>query len=666
MSDTAIRVLLVDNDPDEHVLIRDLLQESNNQTYAVDWEPLYDVGLKTIAHDQHDVYLIDYRLGEKNGLDLIREAIANGCAKPLIMLTGSADEGIDDAVMKAGAADYLDKSQIGQIHSVMRYDEPKAHGEVVRGQVGDPLLESAIRHVLIREDTQQALNRANALSKSLISSSLDMIIAVDNNRRITEFNPAAERIFGYSREEALGQPVNIIYGSSSKARDVSNHVSKTGTFTGEVLNKRKNGETFTSYLSSSVLRDHAGMVLGVMGISRDITEQKRTEKALRKATLAAEEANRAKSRFLNAMSHELRTPLNSILGFTELLGGQFFGALNDKQSEYIALLEASSRHLLDLVNDVLDLAKLDVGASELHRKNFAPRQLVEESVALMSALFAKKKLEVTVSADAAVDLVYGDTRRCKQILLNLLSNAVKYSPEGGHIDVHVARQDDATIRLSVSDHGVGIPPTNLNRIFDEFYQVDEGRDSQLGGTGIGLALVKRLVELHGGEVGVESEAGVGATFWFTLPLPQDTGPIHKPSSPDLKAHPTERRILVVDDNHVNLTLFSEILTRFGHTVTIANNGREAIDLARSSRPDAVLMDVIMPEMDGLEATRQLRAIPEFKSLPIIAITGNADPESLQHCGEAGFTMHLEKPVGMKELLEALRECLTEKEALSHE
>ncbi len=536
----------------------------------------------------------------------------------------------------------------------------------VRGQVGDPLLESAIRHVLIREDTQQALNRANALSNSLISSSLDMIVAVDNNRRITEFNPAAERVFGYSRQEALGQPVDIIYGNPSKARDVSSHVSQTGTFTGEVLNKRKNGDTFISYLSSSVLRDHEGMILGAMGISRDITEQKRTEKALRKATLAAEEANLAKSRFLNAMSHELRTPLNSILGFTELLGGQFFGVLNDKQSEYVALLEASSKHLLDLVNDVLDLAKLDVGASELHQKNFAPRQLAEESVALMGALFAKKKLEVTVSADAAVDLVYGDTRRCKQVLLNLLSNAVKYSPDGGHIDVRVAPQDDRMLKLSVSDQGVGIPPTNLNRIFDEFYQVDEGRDSQLGGTGIGLALVKRLVELHGGEVGVESEVGVGATFWFTLPLPQNNGPIRKLGSFDLTAHPTERRILVVDDNHVNLTLFSEILTRFGHTVTIAKNGREAIDLARSSRPDAVLMDVIMPDMDGLEATRQLRAIPEFKSLPIIAITGNADPESLHHCGEAGFTMHLEKPVEMKELLEALRECLTEKEGLPHE
>jgi len=393
--------------------------------------------------------------------------------------------------------------------------------------------------------------------------------------------------------------------------------------------------------------------------------EKRTEelseslKRLEDANLRLQEANRHKSRFLSSMSHELRTPLNAILGFSDLLAGQFFGALNPKQLEYTRQLEKSGKHLLALINDILDITKIDAGAMEVTPEQFHPREMIDATVNMLSAQFREKQLTTKIRTSKEVESISGDLRKCKQILLNLLSNALKYTPPGGEIRVTTERHNTGFIRVSVTDTGVGIPEEEQGKIFSEFHQADRVRDEQLGGTGIGLALTRRLVELHGGSIGVKSKVGEGSTFWFTLPIQTKTvaTPFIESSGaiPAIKLH--KRRLLLAEDNEANVRLMLDMLAIHGHEVVVARTGREAIDLAVKHKPELILMDLRMPDMDGLEATRELRKTEEFRHTPIIMVTASAGADAKELCLQAGCTAHLPKPVQTKELFRVLQTYL---------
>ncbi len=384
-----------------------------------------------------------------------------------------------------------------------------------------------------------------------------------------------------------------------------------------------------------------------------------TLKTVEQMNLQLKEANQERSRFLSSMSHELRTPLNAILGFTDLLRGKFFGSLNDKQLGYVTQIEKSGKHLLDLINDLLDIAKIDAGATELNLEEFDPKEFLLGSVTLMQPQFKKKDLQVKLFLDPSLNTLTGDRRRCNQIMLNLLSNAYKYTPQNGRIEVRILNKGDVA-KFLVSDTGIGIPQEHQENIFSEFHQADRERDENLGGTGIGLALTRRLVEFHGGQIGVESEEDKGSTFWFTLPVnaqsPQQTPSVEE--APKLNDSAVSgKRILVVEDNEVNLAMILDMLSICDFKVIVARNGQEALDLTTANKPDLILMDIRMPVMDGLEATRRLRAQPEFETLPILALTASAGQEGKEKCFEAGCTAHLSKPIQSKELFEALSKHL---------
>jgi signal transduction histidine kinase len=376
--------------------------------------------------------------------------------------------------------------------------------------------------------------------------------------------------------------------------------------------------------------------------------------------LQLKQANQHKMRFLFSMSHELRTPLNAIIGFSDLLRGKHYGPLNEKQDVYVTQIEESSRHLLSLINGLLDMAKIDAGRIMVREDYFSWDEMIRSIALMMNPQVQEKGIDIEVEVDELLKNYFaGDGKLCKQILFNLLSNAIKFTPEGGAVAVR-AHAENGWVRVSVSDTGIGIPEEHQDKIFSEFHQVDcRSQD----GAGIGLALTHRLVELLGGEIGVESEADEGTTFCFTLPLkgpPASKKEDDQANEPELVKLRGDYRILVAEDNEVNLAMILDMLATQGHEAAVARNGLEAVELAVSFRPDLILMDIKMPVMDGLEATRRIRRIPELSDAPIIALTASAEWEAVASCLASGCTDHLSKPIQSKDLFAALKAHLEAK------
>jgi CheY-like chemotaxis protein len=368
------------------------------------------------------------------------------------------------------------------------------------------------------------------------------------------------------------------------------------------------------------------------------------------------------------MSHELRTPLNGILGLSEALQLQTYGDLGEKQLRAIKNIESSGQHLLGLINDILDLSKIGAGKLEIFLEPTSIVEVCQESLSMVKELSAQKGIVVNFAYDPLITLVLADQRRLKQILVNLLNNAVKFTPAGGKVTLNVSADDSQRmVDFTVIDTGIGIAPENLPRLFVPFTQIDSSLTRQHEGTGLGLALVKELAELHNGSVRVTSEVGVGSTFTVSVPwLPEATPRDASHFSENLDAgfapaQETNKRLetlLLAEDAEINIMSIGDYLESIGYHMVYAMNGREAIDQARKYSPDLILMDVQMPVMDGLEATRRLRADPRFAHVPIIALTAMAMPGDRDRCLEAGTTDYVSKPISVKELAELIRKLLT--------
>ncbi|MBE9603314.1 response regulator [Acetobacteraceae bacterium H6797] len=385
---------------------------------------------------------------------------------------------------------------------------------------------------------------------------------------------------------------------------------------------------------------------GTVGIRTDITPIKQAMEELAAARDAASAAGEAKSRFLARMSHELRTPLNSVLGFAELLLRD--PRLTPQQREQVLTLHDAGRHLLDLVNGLLDLAKIESGRMELVVRTVALRPLLESCAALFSPECDRKG--ILLRRDLAVDLpeaVEADPTRLRQMMLNLLSNAVKFTPSGGIVDLRARNLPDGRLRLEVQDTGPGVPAEKRHMLFEDFVQLAPALET---GTGLGLAISARLASLMGGQIGCDSEPGNGALFWVELPLPLAVLPIEDalPARPAL-ARPL--RVLVVDDVAANRLVARAMLASGGHQVALANDGAEAVAAVEAGDFDVVLMDLQMPGMDGLTATRHIRALPGPKGrIPVLAVTASALPDQVSACHEAGMDGHLAKPIEREALL----------------
>jgi signal transduction histidine kinase len=361
------------------------------------------------------------------------------------------------------------------------------------------------------------------------------------------------------------------------------------------------------------------------------------------------EANRAKSEFLANVSHELRTPLNAIIGFSELLGDSSFGGLNDEQSEFINDINESGEHLLRLINEILDLSKIEAGRMEVHREKFEVPKVIHEAAAMVRPQAVKKELTLVVDCEQAVHAGELDPGLMRQVLLNLLSNAVKFTPPDGRVSV-VARREGDDLVVHVEDTGIGIAPGDVERIFEEFYQVDGSYSRNYGGTGLGLALVRRMVEQQGGKISVESVPGEGSRFTCLYPdclldeLAQEEPPAPQPSSGEATPQVAESRILIVEDNTLNMKLVRNVLRSRGHVIIEAETGEDALELLRRRTPDLVLIDIQLPGMDGIEVTRRIKDDPATAELPVVALTAQVQEADRTRALEAGCDGFITKPI----------------------
>ena len=373
-------------------------------------------------------------------------------------------------------------------------------------------------------------------------------------------------------------------------------------------------------------------------------------------------AARTKDMFLATMSHELRTPLTTIMGLTEMLQDQLYGPVNSAQERSLGTIQESSRHLLTLINDILDVAKVESGKMDLKWDYLPVEQLVEASLRLVRQPATSKSHRLEHWIDPRVKLIHGDGRRLKQLLVNLLGNAIKFTPKGGRIGLDIrALEEKQRVAITVWDNGIGIEPEQQQHLFQPFVQLDNESTRRYSGTGLGLTLVKRMAELHGGEVTVQSTPKQGSRFTVTLPWSEEDNQVQRRRLPekDSGGHSDNRRsiqgttLLLTEDNLANQAMVSDFLRLQGFTVLTASRGSDALKLAYQHLPSLILMDIQLQDMDGLEVTRQLRKHPALAKTPIIALTALAMPGDRERCLEAGMDDYMSKPAGLKEIYQRL-------------
>ena len=555
-------------------------------------------------------------------------------------------------------------------------------------------ISNQITAVILRKQSEQLLFESENKYRALVQNMQVGVVVHNSDTSILLANPMASHLLGLSQEQMLGKKAidpawHFIRedGSTTPLDEypVNRALSSNEPISNLVLGIIRPDREGPGWVQCDTyqMRDTDGTLRQIVVTFFDITERKKDEELIQQYANDLEQrvevrtaelvrANRAKDEFLANMSHELRTPLNGILGFSETLLEGVRGPLNERQGQALEMIQSSGQHLLGLINDILDVSKIESGMFELQLETLVVNDVCNSSLNLIRQIANKKSITVAYESRPASTILIADAKRLKQILVNLLNNAVKFTPEKGNVKLEVQADPGAGLmRFSVTDTGIGISLEDQKKLFKPFVQVDSSLSRQYEGTGLGLMLVKKLVEMHNGSIEMKSEPGNGSCFTITLPWSMEIQEKQKQNAavekekgatPGLRsATAVQAKILLAEDNEANIIAIRDYLEFHGYEVSVAHDGREVFSKVEQMMPDIVLMDIQMPNVNGFDATRLLRADPRFATVPIIALTAFAMSGDRERCLAAGMNEYMSKPVRLNELAQTIRKLLEDSE-----
>ncbi|MES2559337.1 MAG: response regulator [Bacteroidota bacterium] len=639
VGDAPITILLIDDDVVDRLTVERMLSKSSLQYMLQSFEDA-ETALKHLTETStfYDCILLDYLLPGTDGLELLKKFKALNILTPVTILTSQGDERIAVEMIKNGAFDYFAKSDIN----------PEFLSRLV-------LASTRLKHTEIQKAEAEKKNAETVLRlKGVIDSANQSIFAVDRDYKYIAFNQAHYDTMRGTWNLDIKLGMSIFDGLSNLPPEILNNY--TIPFSGQrhhaIITSSLGRNYETSY---NPIVDEHGHVSGVAVYSVDITEKITSENDLKQAKLIAENAAKVKSDFLSNMSHEIRTPMNAIIGMSDLLLDK---NLETESREYVKSIKYSADNLLVIINDILDFSKIEAGKILFENIDFNIHERLFELKKTFKHKAGEKGLTLEIFIDENVpEMIKGDPYRLNQILFNLVGNSIKFTSKGS-ISVSVSRLPSATsemlIQFKVADTGIGIPASKIDKIFESFSQAYTDTTRKFGGTGLGLAITKNLTELQEGSIKLESTPDVGTTFTVEIPFNESHSEVHYSTDKTAMANKdlNQLRILVAEDNLMNQFVAKQILSKWNADITIASNGREAIEKLSAETFNIVLMDLQMPEMSGYDATAFIRSKNTTvlnPTIPIIALTADAFSETKRKVLEAGMNDFVTKPFNQEEL-----------------
>ena len=637
-----IKVLIIEDDELDRMIVKRAINSSGlsvEMTFAED----IDSGKEAANGKIYDCIFLDYNLPGGTGLQLLKDIRNSGNDSPIIIITSHGDEKMAVEAMKSGASDYIPKNLLTpdglaqSLHYVVRMKQQEE------------------RRIQVEKDLKETEKRL----QTVVANSPIILFSIDDKGMFTLFEGKGVAAFGNNTKEFVGKNISDITGQLPITKE-----DYTEAMNGAEVKRIFEIEEKFFEVSYAQLRDDddhvngvIGRVHGVIGVASDITTFKQAERQLMEAKQMAEGASKMKEQFLANISHEIRTPMSGIVGLTRILLDS--NGLDDEQMKYLKSIKISSDNLMIIINDILDVSKIEAGKMTFEETPFDLREIVNHTKELFKSKADEKSVDLICEMDEEIPRhLSGDPTRLSQILNNLVSNAIKFTPKGYvlvRVKMRSVSSNKITLDFEVKDSGIGIPAESISSIFESFTQASTETTRKFGGTGLGLTIVKKLIELQNGNIGIKSKPNEGTTFFFSL-----TFTVSDASEIDVKKdHWAEYRnkdishlsVLCAEDNMINQMVLKKILSEWKVKAVFAENGKIAIEKLKEQHFDIILMDVQMPEMDGFTATRNIRAQSEasYSAIPILAVTGSATSIGIQRCYDCGMNDFISKPYDHNEL-----------------